>query len=116
MDKRYGAHFRPIGNQSLLEAQNTMVNPNAKEVKVITARSFANVEIEPNVTTIHAAVAESGQKPEDCTIRIDGKLVTDTSATLEGGETITAFATKTVALAGVKGASAARRYVAQSKS
>lgn len=76
------------------------------EVKVITARSFANIVISDGINTVADAVKEAGLNPSDCTVRVDSELVTNPAERpISAGMTITAFKTATVASAGVKGGS-----------
>jgi len=74
-----------------------------KEVTVLTARSFAKVAVDGSTHTVEQVIREAGQDPTSCTVRINGTLCDDLSVVLVGGETISAFATKTIASAGVKG-------------
>jgi sulfur carrier protein ThiS len=73
------------------------------EVKVLTARSFAKVDVDGVSNTVRDVLKEIGQDPSTCTVRIDGSIVSDFEQILKGGETISAFNTKTIASAGVKG-------------
>lgn len=75
-----------------------------REVKLLTARSFSNIFINDTIKTVRDVLIEGGVSTDDATVRIDGELVTDLDREVHGGETISAFSTKTVASAGVKGA------------
>lgn len=73
------------------------------EVTVITGKTAVHIPLNGDVRTVADVLREANIK-EDATVRVNTKLVTDYSHQLEGGETVTAFLTKTVAQAGVKGA------------
>jgi hypothetical protein len=77
----------------------------ALEVNVLTARSFSKVAVDGVSNTVANAVTEAGHDIGTNVIRVDGRICEDTDRILKGGETISVFKTKTVATAGVKGAS-----------
>lgn len=73
------------------------------EVKVMTARVFANVVLNGERTVRDALVGAGIANPDEMNVRIDGELSSDLNRELNGGESISAFSAKTVATAGVKG-------------
>lgn len=76
------------------------------EVTVITARSYARVVLNGEINTVRGALKAAGiDDPDDYTVRVDGGLVTDLDCELKDGQHVSAFMTKTLASAGVKGAS-----------